>query len=105
MLIPEVVVHDLVAFVFKIKKLFDALTLVLVVITVALTGLVLLLSARLRAREMGTLHRLGCSPGMTALLHGSEIAFLFAWGAVVAGVLVAATLWLVPDPLSWLGGP
>jgi putative ABC transport system permease protein len=104
MVIPEVVVRDLVAFVFKIKTLFDALTLALGGITLALTGLVLLLSARLRRREMATLHRLGCSPGTVAALHGSEIAAILLCGAVMAAVLVAATLWLGPDVGAWFSG-
>jgi putative ABC transport system permease protein len=100
MVVPEVVVGDLVAFVFRVKRLFDALTLALGAITVVLTGLVLLLSARLRRREMQTLHRLGCSPGTVAALHASEIGFILVLGAAVAAVLLGATLWWSPD----LGG-
>lgn len=96
MVVPEVVVGDLVAFVFRIKSLFDALTLALGAITVVLTALVLLLSARLRRREMLTLHRLGCSPGTVALLLGGEVVLIALLGALVAGVLLAATLWLGP---------
>jgi putative ABC transport system permease protein len=102
MLVPEDVVRDLIAFVFRVKRLFDALTLLLVAITAALTALVLLLSARLRRREMLTLHRLGCSPGTVAVLHGSELLFILGMGAAVAAALVGAVLWLVPDPVQWL---
>ncbi len=105
MLIPEVVVRDLVAFVFQLKKLFDALTLTLGGITAALTALVLLLSARLRRREMQTLHRLGCSPRTVTLLYVGEVAFMFALGAALALVLLAATLALFPDPAALVGAP
>lgn len=103
MVIPEAVVHDLVAMVFRVKRLFDALTLALGGITVVLTALVLLLSARLRRREMRTLHRLGCSPGTVGLLHGGEIAVILLLGAALAGGLVLATLWLGPDVSAWIG--
>lgn len=97
MLVPEVVVHDLVAFVFRIKTLFDALTLALGAITVALAALVLLLSARLRQREMQTLHRLGCSPGTVASLHASEIGLILLAAVAVAALLLAGTLWIGPS--------
>lgn len=105
MLIAADVVRDLVAFVFRIKALFDALTLALGAITVGLTALVLLLSARLRQREMRTLHRLGCSPGTVAWLYASEIVVLALLAAAVAGLLVLATLWLGPGLLFAVAKP
>ena len=60
---------------------------------------------RIRRREMLTLHRLGCSPGTVALLHAGELAFILLLGAAVAGVLLGATLWLVPNPVAWIAGP
>lgn len=101
MLVPEAVVQDLVAYVFRVKTLFDALTVALGAITAALLALVLVLSARLRRRETMTLHRLGCSPGTVAALLSGEIACIVALGAVLALGLVGLTLWLGPS-LLWL---
>ncbi|MEZ5965231.1 MAG: hypothetical protein R3F56_15465 [Planctomycetota bacterium] len=105
MLIAEDVVRDLVGFVFRVKALFDALTLALGAITSALATLVLLLSARLRRREMHTLHRLGCSPGTVATLYANEIAAIVLAAAAIAAALVALTLWLGPSLLFSLARP
>lgn len=105
MVVPEVVVRDLVAFVFKIKALFDGLMVVLCAITAALTALVLFLSARLRQREMLTLQRIGCRPGAVGTLYLLEITFIFVLGALCAAALLGLTLWLVPDPVRWLAAP
>lgn len=102
MLVPGDVVRDLVTLVFQVKRLFDALTLVLGLITAGLVGLVLLLSAHLRRGEMQTLHRLGCSPRTVAWLHASELAFILGLGAALAGVLVLLTLWLLPNAAALL---
>lgn len=96
LLVPREVVGELLAFVFRLKTLFDVLALVLGTITAALVALVLLLSARLRQREMLTLHRLGCSPRTVWLLHGCELAGILFLGMLLAALLVALALSAVP---------
>ncbi len=105
MLVPLDVVRDLVAFVFRIKRLFDGLTALLASITVLLTALVLLLAARLRRREMLTLHRMGCSPRTVAALHATEITLIAAAGIAAAAVGLLLTLTLLPSPTAWVLGP
>ncbi|HLU40464.1 MAG TPA: hypothetical protein VK081_13860, partial [Planctomycetota bacterium] len=103
MLVPRDVVGELLAVVFAAKRLFDAVAAVLAAITVALTVLVLTLAARLRRSETEALHRLGCSRRTVALLHVGEVGAVFAAGAVLAGVLVAVAVAVVPDPMRWFG--
>jgi len=85
MLVPEVVIDELMGFVFRVKTVLDAYSAVLGAITVVLIGLVIALSMRLRAGEMLTLNRLGCSRSMVASLHAIELALVILFAVVLAG--------------------
>lgn len=105
MLVPIDVVSDLIAFVFRIKRLFDSLALLLGGITLALTALVLVLAARLRGREMLTLHRLGCSPRTVAKMYATEIAVIATVGMAAAACALLLTIALLPSPTAWVPRP
>lgn len=92
MVSPTRVVDELLAYVFRVKALIDTLSIVLGACTVLLTGLVVTLSLRVRARELETLNRIGCSRFTTVSLVGLELlVILLISGAVaVAGTVVAA---------------
>lgn len=97
MVAPAEVIDDLLAVVFRVKVLFDRFSIVLLASTTLLIGLVVLLTMRLRRREMDTLDRIGCAPRAVAALYALEIG-----GVVAASVLLAAgstllTLFLLPD--------
>ena len=94
---PRVVLSDLMSFVFRLKTFFDAFSGVLLVVTGLLTALVLVLSAKLRAREMATLHRIGCSKGATLKLHLYELVFVVSIAAAFALVGVQIALKLLPN--------
>lgn len=97
MIVPRAVVDDLMAFVFRIKALFDTLAGVLAACTALMTVLVVMLSLRARARERLTLHRIGCSRFTVARLIAGELLAIFACSAgLAAGAVAAAMLWL-PD--------
>ena len=57
----------------------------------------LLLSTRLRAAELETLHRLGASRGTALRLIGAELLLLLLLAALLAALLIAATLAWLPD--------
>ena len=97
---PSAVIDELLSFVFRVKALLDACASVLAASTLAMTGLVLLLSARIRAAEMRTLQRLGAARGTVARLYLSEMALVVAASSAVAllGLLLLGLF--VPD----LGG-
>jgi putative ABC transport system permease protein len=102
MVSASVVVEELLAYVFRVKALLDSLAAVLGACTVVLTGLVVALSLRLRARELEALHRIGCSRWTTVRLVGAELAVvlllsagLAAAGVAVAGVIVGDAVWVI----------
>jgi putative ABC transport system permease protein len=88
---PEGVVSELMGLVFRIKRFFDANALVVGATTALLVALVLLLSWRLREREMATLFKIGCARGVMAGLQAVEILMLLAIsvGLALAGALAA----------------
>ena len=97
MVVPSSVIDDLLGFVFRIKALLDTFSAVLAASTLAMTGLVLLLSVRIRAAETRTLERIGVSRGTVVQLYLTEILLVVAASAAVAvvGVLLAGVL--MPD--------
>jgi putative ABC transport system permease protein len=88
---PEGVVSELMGLVFRIKRFFDANAIVVGATTALLVALVLLLSYRLREREMATLFKIGCARGVMAGLQAVEILMLLAIsvGLALAGAFAA----------------
>jgi putative ABC transport system permease protein len=82
--VPTERVDELMNMVFRIKLFFDANALLVAISTLLLLSLVVVLSLRLRNREMQTMVRIGCSKGTVAMLLIWELAIVFA----IAGVLV-----------------
>lgn len=87
---PAAVVEDLVAHVFRIRRLFDLVAWILGAATTVLAVLVLALSLRLRADELATFARLGASRATVALAVGLEIALVLAVACALAAVALAA---------------
>ena len=102
MLVPTAVIADLMGFVFRIKTFLDSFSGVLAATTALLSGLVVLLSTRLRAGEIMTLHRIGCSRTTVARLLGIEIGLVLACAAALALCAIALARTLVPDLVSML---
>ncbi len=87
---PEEVIADLMAVVFRVKSIFDNLSMVLGGSTVLLIALVVLLSIRIRQREILTLHRIGCSRFAVTFLYANELGMI-----VGVSVLISAGATLV----------
>ena len=84
-------VSRLLEMVFRVKQLFFDNAMLVSISTVLLLVLVVLLSMRLRAGEMTTMYKLGCSRGTIALLQIGELFFVF----LIAGVaLTIAIFWI-----------
>jgi len=83
---PPEVIDELLSIVFRIEQLAWFCSIAAGVVTCLLLGLVVNLSMRLRATEMQTMFRLGCSRMTIAMLHGSEVLLLLLSASVVAGV-------------------
>jgi len=88
-LVPADVIAGLLANIFRIKGVLDAVILVVGTATVLALILVLALSLRLRAGEIATIFKLGCSRATIARLLGAEIAIILAAAALLTGLLLA----------------
>jgi len=87
---PRQMIDELLQVVFRIQRFFDANALLVLVATGLLLILVVLLSLKLRAEEMQTMFKLGCSRATIGLLQLGELAIVF----LLAGALLATALWL-----------
>lgn len=99
---PVEVVEDLLAMVFRLKAFLDMLALLLGVCVGGMTALVVLLTTRLRAREMRTLHAIGCARHTVLGLYAAELGLLVGAAATMAAAGVWATLALLPDLVTVL---
>lgn len=89
---PPEVIAELLSLVFRIEQLAWFCSIAAGIVTCLLLGLVVNLSMRLRATEMQTMFRLGCSRTTIAMLHGSEILLLLLAAGALAGAAALLTL-------------
>ena len=87
---PSAVVGQLLQTVFRIKQWLDVAGVLVALSTFLLIGLVIVLSLRLREREMVTLFKLGCRRRTTAWLIATELALVAAACVVI---LLPAVAW------------
>ncbi len=90
---PAEVVEELLAYVLRLRTLLDGLSIVLAALTSVMIGLVTALSARVRARELATLFRIGASRPTIVGMFAAEIGMVILIGVVlgVAASALAAT--------------
>jgi len=87
LLVPREVIDEIVGFVVKVKTFFDA-NLVLVTLATALfLALIVLLSLRVRQREMATLSLIGCAKRTVFRLQAAELGITLCAGLGVAALL------------------
>jgi putative ABC transport system permease protein len=90
LIVPATVIDGLLASIFRIGNLIDAVILLVGFATVLALALVFALSVRLRQREISTLFRLGGSRLTIARLLLAEITIIVAAGAVLCGLMLLA---------------
>ncbi|MFO0343503.1 MAG: hypothetical protein ACK52Y_11835, partial [Planctomycetota bacterium] len=99
---PRQTIEELLSVVFRVQQFFDANAVLVFLATGLLLVLVVLLSLKLRADEMRTMFKLGCSRATIGLLQFGELAIVF----LLAGLLLAAALGLTQlfarPLLDWL---
>ena len=88
---PDQVIKKLLASIFKIKGFLDSVFVIVAISTLLLLGLVLMLSLRLRSREIQTMFRLGSSRFKIAELLGFEIGIILVFSIILSGILVSLT--------------
>ncbi|MFH1748992.1 MAG: hypothetical protein ABIG44_18325 [Planctomycetota bacterium] len=87
MLVPTDVINELLGLVFRVKRFFDANFALIAVSTVLFIVLVVLLSLRIRQREMETMFKIGCGRLMACWLQIAELAIVLVLSIVLAGSL------------------
>ncbi len=97
MLIPSDVIDDLMGFVFRIKGFLDLVAVLLAICVGLMTLLVILLTMKLRAREMLTLNHIGCGRFTTIGLYSTELAMILIASAILAALSVWLSLALLPN--------
>lgn len=93
---PPGEIRELMALVFQVKRFFDANAILVALATLALLGLVVMLSLKLRAREMETMFRLGCSRGTMMWIQIAELALVFL-AAICLVAIVSSVVWFYAD--------
>lgn len=90
-LVPEEVVNETLDLIFRVKRFFDAQSLLVGTAMALLLALVVLLSLRLRRGEMETMFKIGCARWTMFRLLAVEIVLVLVAGAAIAVGLA----WLV----------
>ncbi len=88
---PRKVVADLIATIFKVQRVLGAVLLLVSVATVLLIVLVVMLSVRLRQREVETMFKLGCGRLKIVEMLGCELGLIFLAGTLIAALGTTAT--------------
>ncbi len=91
LVVPGTVIDGLLATIFRIKNVLDAVILLVAVATVLALMLVLALSLRLRQREIQTVFRIGGSRLTIARLLSAEIVIIMVISAALCAILM---LWV-----------
>lgn len=87
---PKDVIDDLMATIFRIRNVLDAVISIVGFATVLALLMVFSLSLKLRERELAVISRIGCSKATTVKLVGSELLILFCVSAVMCSLLLAS---------------
>ena len=85
---PEEVIDTLLANIFKIRNVLDAVILLVGTATMLALLLVFSLSLRLREREIDIIFKLGCSRATIVRLLGAEILIISIISAVLCGAVL-----------------
>jgi len=88
-MLPEKTLDELMGIVFKVKRFFDLNLAFVGLATVLFLSLVVLLTIRLRAGEIRTLARIGCSRAMVWKLQACELAIVLSSGLLLAALFSA----------------
>lgn len=99
---PRDVVAELMEYVVGIKRLVDAISLLLAISTALLIGLVLSLSLRLRATETQSLARIGVARGTIVRLWLLELGVIFGAACALAGLATALAITVAPQVFGFV---
>ena len=83
--------------VMRAKKVLDANSVLVLVATILLLGLIVTLDVKVREREVRTLERIGAPRGFVARLLFTEVAIVVACGGALSYILARSAIWIVAD--------
>ena len=86
---PPIVIRELMGMVFRVNRFFEANSILIGLATGMLLLLVIVLSLKLRAREMETMFRIGCSRSTIVWLQVWELAIIFTAAATLLAGAIA----------------
>ena len=86
---PPIVIRELMGMVFRVNRFFEANSILIGLATGMLLLLVIVLSLKLRAREMETMFRIGCSRSTIVWLQVWELAIIFTAAATLLSGAIA----------------
>ncbi len=86
--IPQGRIEELMNMVFRIKLFFDANSILVTISTLMLLSLVIVLSLKLRQKEMQTMFRLGCSRGTIFMLQAWELTIVLMMALILIGLAI-----------------
>jgi putative ABC transport system permease protein len=89
LVVPRLVIRELMSLVFQVKRFFDANAILVAVSTALLLALIVVLSVRLREREMDTMFRMGASRNTITMLLIGEIGIVFGFALLWIGLAMA----------------
>jgi len=87
LLVPREVIDEILGFVVKVKAFFDANLILVTLATALFLALIVLLTLRVRQREMATLSLIGCAKRTVLRLQAAELGITLAAGLGVAALL------------------
>ncbi len=94
---PLLIIEDLMRVIFRIRTFFDLVFSFIAVSTILFLTLVMLLSVRLRKKEMEILYKLGCGRKTMFWMYSGEILILLSCGGLLAIILSAIFVLAAPD--------
>ena len=97
LVVPGNVINELMSLVFKVKRFFDANAILIAFSTILLLGLIVILSLKLREREMDTMFKIGASRNTVVLMQIAELGVVFfgkPFGCWCCLVVTETIFWL-----------
>ena len=94
-LVPSEVVSNLLENIFRIKQIFNTVFILVGVATLFILGLIIMLTLRLRKKELYTMFTIGSSKSKTLEIIGAELIVVLMGSLLLASVLYGLTGYFV----------
>ena len=99
---PAEVMEDLLATIVRIRQYVVALVGLVSLVTLAVVGLVIALSLRLRRGEIETMRKIGCARATVLRILACQLGIVILTSLLLAGLLTALASAYGEDILNWL---